>query len=210
MRKVTWLEGQLAVAECSSESQLTAPPSYQESQREVERRADQSDPSRTRGARSGGDVRQADMEEVARRLLANSRVIEMEELEEEEEEVEPPPLAPRGEERQAPQVERRSPTSGQAERQSMNISSQAVPLLIWRTGEAEHHCEEEREAQQVERQTPATRQVDIPSQAVPLSGQAEGQSVNISSQVLPLVKKPEKKVHHPSLNKTIKAIGQER
>merc|ERR1719295_202193 len=32
VRKVTWLEGQLAVAECSS----AAPPSYQESQREVE------------------------------------------------------------------------------------------------------------------------------------------------------------------------------
>ena len=57
-----------AVAECSSESQLAAPPSYQESQRSVERRADQSDPSRTGGARAGGDVRQADMEEEARSI----------------------------------------------------------------------------------------------------------------------------------------------
>ena len=123
VRKVTWLEGQLAVAECSSESQLAAPPSYQESQRSVERRADQSDPSRTR---AGGDVRQADMEEVTRRLLANSRVDVDDGEEEEEREVEPPPLAPRGEERQAPQVERRSPAAGQSERQSMNISSQSL------------------------------------------------------------------------------------
>ena len=142
VRKVTWLEGQLAVAECSSEGLAAAPPSYQESQREVERRADQSDPSRARGTRTGGgDVRQADMEEVARRLLANSRVTVLEEAEEEEREDEPPPLAPRGEERQAPVVERRSPPAGQVERQSMNISSQALPLsgVLRRTGETEHH-----------------------------------------------------------------------
>merc|ERR1719385_419590 len=141
-RKVTWLEGQLAVAECSSEGLAAAPPSYQESQREVERRADQSDPSRARGTRTvGGDVRQADMEEVASRLLANSRVTVLEEAEEEEGEDEPPPLAPRGEERQAPVVERRSPPAGQVERQSINISSQAVPLsgVLRRTGETEHH-----------------------------------------------------------------------
>ena len=133
VRKVTWLEGQLAVAECSSEGQLAAPPSYQESQRAVERRVDQSDSSRTR---AGGDVRQADMEEVTRRLLANSSVT----VDEGEEDggVEPPPLAPRGEERQAPQVERRSPAAGQAERQSMNISSQSLSG-VRRTGESEHH-----------------------------------------------------------------------
>ena len=136
VRKVTWLEGQLAVAECSSEGQLAAPPSYQESQRAVERRVDQSDSSRTR---AGGDVRQADMEEVTRRLLANSRVtVDEGEEEEEEREVEPPPLAPRGEERQAPQVERRSPAAGQAERQSMNILSQSLSGTR-RTGESEHH-----------------------------------------------------------------------
>ena len=79
------------------------------------------------------------MEEVTRRLLANSRVtVDEGEEEEEEREVEPPPLAPRGEERQAPQVERRSPAAGQAERQSMSISSQALSGTR-RSGESEHH-----------------------------------------------------------------------
>merc|ERR1719219_1916829 len=41
VRKVTWLEGQLAVAECSRGSSAAPPPSYQESQREVERNVDQ-------------------------------------------------------------------------------------------------------------------------------------------------------------------------
>ena len=134
VRKVTWLEGQLAVAECSSEDQLAAPPTYQESQREVERRVDQSEPSRTRGTRGGGEVRQVDIEEVARRLLDNSTVT----MVEEEEDVDPPPLAPRGEERPAPHVERRSPKAGQLveERQSVNISSQAVPLS---GGDRGHH-----------------------------------------------------------------------
>jgi len=127
VRKVTWLEGQLAVAECSSEGQLAAPPSYQESQRQVESRVDQSEPSRTRGTRAGGDVRQVDIEEVARRLLDNSTVTV---VEEEEVEVEPPPLAPRGEERSAPLVERRSPKAGQ----SLNNSSQAVTLNSGDTG----------------------------------------------------------------------------
>ena len=132
VRKVTWLEGQLAVAECSSESQAAAPPSYQESQRQVERRADQSEPSRTRGTRGGGEERQVDIEEVARRLLDNSTVTL---VEEEEVEVEPPPLAPRGEERPAPLVERRSPKAGQVvERQSLNNSSQAVTLNSGDTG----------------------------------------------------------------------------
>ena len=133
VRKVTWLEGQLAVAECSSEGQLAAPPSYQESQRQVESRVDQSESSRTRGTRAGGEGRQVDIEEVARRLLDNSTVT----VEQEEEEVDPPPLAPRGEERPAPLVERRSPKAGQVvERQSLNISSQAVTL---NSGDTGHH-----------------------------------------------------------------------
>merc|ERR1719219_2488698 len=140
VRKVSWLEGQLAVAECSGGSSA-APPSYQESQREVERSVDQADQSRRRGA-GGGEERQADVEEVERRLLGDSRLtVDEEDDEEEEEEVEPPPLAPRGEEMQAPMVERRNPTAAEsvpdtAERQStntslpLNVDSMAVSLFV--------------------------------------------------------------------------------
>ena len=143
VRKVSWLEGQLAVAECSGGSSA-APPSYQESQREVERRVDQADHSRRRGA-GGGEERQADIEEVERRLLGDSRLTVDEEDEDEEvdeeEEVEPPPLAPRGEEMQAPIVERRNPAAAESvpdtsERQStnaslpLNVSSMAVSLFV--------------------------------------------------------------------------------
>ena len=99
--KVTWLEGQLAVAECSSEVHLVAPPTYVESQREVERRGSNqvvNQPQPVAVSRRGGDERQ-DLEEVVERLLASS----------EENVEEPPPLAPRGGERQAPPpVERRT------------------------------------------------------------------------------------------------------